>query len=197
MKVIQKQNHKNRRYKMKNVIERKPGQPFEILLLDWNGEYRIPTNFPNIQVKEVWDGYNVSDILDAAIKDTELNHIELIEKAFNKLICDPNMIPRLEFEKEDKDKLAAGYCYVFKVTIRKHTGLEIHDWIDQWLEQLDLIIKDAGGDDDICDYVPSFIDLFRQVCEALSLPHKYNDFVDKLFKEDPSWREFVHVSYIK
>ena len=165
-----------------------------IMLHDCLGEYDLETlpgkwDLFGVKVKEIANAFEIGEVLeDAGIIKTGDYEKErkYIRKVFQK---------RMEYPKEHSNALVCGQEEILEnpgtlYMVEFYSKWDIDYVIADFADALEVycrgIVETAGGDDDYYDYVPGFVDMFRQFCEMFKLDERYNRFVKKL---DSDWVE--------
>jgi len=162
-----------------------------ILVTDYHTEYSLP-EMKKVSIRQMWDGFDfcgkLEDIEDD-LKDTPDN---LCFKLFKKRFVDEQPesdYPEPVFENYSDDDILteANGMTIWRLTF--WTGRDHHDLVKEYLRELRHCVREAvetaSGDDTYFDYMPGFVDMFRQICEAFKEYDLYNTFVEGIIKNDP------------
>ena len=137
-----------------NKLVKTNGEYYECYLLDYHGEHPIPT-FPNVIIREHWNGYMIRRAFKLAFKSLRISNI--------------NQLMQTDFLKETKgcfEEVDTDYGHVWHITI---VGEEnILPYIKYYQQQIIKAIENTGGDDDFYDYMPNFVDTFYQLCKLFN-----------------------------
>lgn len=177
---------------MKSAILKKD-EITSFLIVDYHQEYPIPEML-RVSVRKVWDGGDAQDIIKI-IKEKHPELIstkeELLVEAFIGNLGIPNKVNDY-FEDLDEVKDDAS-SIVHSITIWEPSKELIEDYLDLYEVRAWGAIIGAGGDDDFFDYMPNFVDTFRQVCEYLGDKERYNKMIKKArsIETDPQFEFYV------
>ena len=152
----------------------------EIYVVDIHREHSIPTMKDVVSIQQIWDNYRVDDVFEDAGFDEEKRK-ELIKIVFEKRAAAALVEGRLAFDLEEERLETAMENNVWEIRfyrINDQSDTEFHAMIQDWLDKFEIVvtkaITEAGGDDDFFDYMPNFVDIFRQACELLGCSEQYN-----------------------
>ena len=136
-------------------------------LIDVHSAYPLPEG-ESISIRDVWNGYDYEELFEqAGIKDVE----EKLIKAFNERF-------KGIMEWNDEDGYFNG-CDVIRLTLwdklgEFSKGCTAEEYCDLFEAEVRKAIEEASGDDDYYDYMPSFVDVFRQFCQLAGFEERYN-----------------------
>jgi hypothetical protein len=136
-------------------------------LIDVHSLYPLPEG-NSVSIRDEWNGNDYEELFEqAGIEDVKGKLIKAFNKRFEGIMkwgqggefYEGIDVIRLTLwdplEPFSKGMSEVEYCDIFEEEVRK-------------------AVEDAGGDDDYYDYMPSFVDLFRQFCELAGLKDRYN-----------------------
>lgn len=183
--------------KLAEELAKSGGQPhLSFILGDPVGEYNYPeikaTGCQSPEVRVIWDSTQMGDSLKAiGITDPAEEQEKLLQTLKYQIAKYTNDVNNGLMVDEDPD---TSYDRYIQVTI----WFDFYSTPEQaqkaFLGYLDMLsqicleqIINAGGDDDFFDYVPCFVDFYRQICEIMHLPEHYNQFVSQIPRDDPDF----------
>lgn len=172
------------------------GSQVSIVLMDCVGEYGL--NFtaeqlgPGIDIRDSYVQFANQEAIEFACK--ELGHENLGQKITEKYF-DHTL---KEFEEAKVEVLpwfsGENYADLFRVTFWGDSNEEIMQRVIHFEkllgnECLRAVEGDAHGDDSFFDYVPSYVDMYRQFCTYFGAYEEYSIFVASIKATDPDFFE--------
>lgn len=140
------------------------GPVITLYIYDMHGEHPIPKS-TGVHIREHFNGHQCQEYLDK-LNNPEGDSEIMLKNIFReyKKECWPT------FDPVALDDADIPWGIIHAIHINK-------DWLNNWLIQYKIAIKEAmlnhGGDDDFYDYLPGFVDTYRQVCDYLDIPETF------------------------
>lgn len=194
-----------------NILAAYPGRypsGITIILRDSVGEYGLQTgNFQDLSfgvtVKEFYNEFRTTAVIDALglanandlVSDTMHNYLTtVIDKFMGKYTKNPQNAKLILPEFTTDSIRCLGNYYAVSMEFKLYNSLEvyakkIHAFMDCLRHLVIQAINNTSGDDDYYDYVPSYVDMYRQACQIFHLSNEYNSFAAEVQKEYPDFYE--------
>lgn len=168
-----------------------------LYIQDYHGEYPIPT-MNNVHVRDVWDGFDAQEIIAAALFDGERKYDneelnKLVEKAFRKIVFDPDRYEGEPYMINDENDISDEvFGHIRCITIWGNNQEEtLNKYLDLYESEVRQAIENASGDDSFFDYMPNFVDTFRQICELFGYKDRYNKMIQEYLLNDSDYEFYV------
>lgn len=173
-----------------------------VLIQEVHGEYSMP-EMPGVTVRHVWHGSDVEDYIESLKDHLNISTEEALVKAF-----DANI------KAHSSEANGAGVAYDTEDDYLHHSNIL---WITFWagytreaLEQLiqsymqtleglvEKAMEESSGDDDYFDYMPSYVDQYRQLCEYFGDPFidNYNEMIAAFLAKPENEDNNIYVEQI-
>lgn len=189
-------NMKTRKFIIPNSIHisstNSTNQNCSVIIDTGCNEYTLP-EFPGTTVREIFNSSNVEDILKYAFPKYKTKTIDKLKaRVLKETLADycqkdtNGATPPLALDNDSPN--------LYWITF---WGVDLESCIISYLDNLENevanAIDTASGDDSYYDYMRSFLDCYRQICELFGLKTRYNKFiVPYLLQERHSDNNFYH-----
>ena len=145
-------------------------------------------------ISNVFDGREADNYFRTYFESTGLENTILNKKVDSALTLVYNKSCKHLLIESDNDTQDGRYATVICISISE-------DRLEEWLFLLEGDIESAiinsSGDSDFFDYMPNFVNIFRQVCILVAQPERYNNLLKKVgpvHTEIDEEYEFYHES---
>lgn len=177
---------------LKNLDKTKdPGTSNEcitLLISEIHGEYPMPP-LPGITIRKEWGGFIAENLINHFLHPKKATPEEMLA-TFNRVIKHAvRMESIIAYDPNDETMVESS---ILSITFWKTQGKTIEQNINEYMALLKAAVFEAmntaSGDDTYYDYMPSFVDQYRQLCEFFGHHHitEYNNMVSAWIANEES-----------
>ena len=175
-KVILIKNRKDHTMNKLHPLVERIDNHISLYITDIHQEYIVPGDSLDMEVYNYFqldEAFGIYfDILEPNLsKQEKKKRSEQIDKVVKKVFSTLARDKVLECERDD-----GHFGTVHKYTLHIEA---IDNFLFGFEKELNFVIPNASGDDDIYDYMPNYVNMFRQCCILLGQPERYNMLMKK------------------